>query len=200
MILRAIHVRMRREKLRLFFSLVGDASAQSLLDVGGTSGFGGEFQDFSERFRFTCAVNLTAFRVQGATGCAVIGNGCQLPFENASFDWVFSNAVIEHVGGWDQQRQFASEIRRVARKGYFIGTPNRYFPIDPHTLLPFFQFLPPNYQKSVCRFAPGGMRREPQSVDLLNRGHLHRLFPEASVVGLGLPVIKNNLVAYFRAA
>ena len=200
MVLRAVHVRMRREKLRLFFSLVGDASTESLLDVGGTSGFGGEFQEFSALFRFACTVNLTASRVQGAAGYAVIGNGCQLPFATASFDWVFSNAVIEHVGGWEQQRQFATEIRRVARKGYFIGTPNRHFPVDPHTLLPFFQFLPPNYQKSVCRFAPGGMRREPQSVDLLSRRHLRVLFPEATVLGMGLPVIKNNLVAFFRAA
>jgi hypothetical protein len=195
-----MHVKMRLEKVRLFFSLVGDSSADSMLDVGGTSGYGGEFQDFNTRFRFKCTVNLEAHRLKGAAGCAVIANGCQLPFQDASFDWVFSNAVIEHVGGWEQQLQFAEEIRRVARKGYFVGTPNRYFPIDPHTLLPFFQFLPPDYQVSVSRYALTGMRREPQSMDLLGKAHLRRLFPEATIVGLGLPIIKNNLVAYFRAA
>lgn len=195
-----LHLKMRREKLHLFFSLVGDASGESLLDVGGAAGYGGEFEEFSRRFGFTCSLNLTASWLKGTTGYAVIGDGCQMPFRTGSFDWVFSNAVIEHVGGWEQQRQFAAEIRRVARKGYFVSTPNRHFPVDPHSLLPFFQYLPPRYQKSACRFAlQKYMRREPQSVDLLSARHLCVLFPGARVLRLGLPVVKNNLVAMFRS-
>jgi Methyltransferase domain len=194
-----MQLRMRREKMRLFFSIAGNTSTQSLLDIGGTVGFGGEFQEFKTRFRFACTINLVASRVQGAAGHVVVGNGCQLPFETASFDWVFSNAVVEHVGGWEQQRHFSAEVRRVARSGYFIGTPNRYFPIDPHTLLPLFQFLPPASQVSVCRrFALTGARKEPECVYLLSKGQLLRLFPEAHVVALGLPILKNNLVAFHR--
>ncbi len=35
----------------------------------------------------------------------------------------------------------ASEIIRVGKK-FIIQTPNKYFFIEPHYLLPFFQFLP----------------------------------------------------------
>jgi hypothetical protein len=194
------HLKMRREKLRLFFSLVGDAHGESLLDVGGAAGYGGEFEEFSRRFGFTCSLNLTVSWLKGTTGHAVIGDGCQMPFRTGSFDWVFSNAVIEHVGDWEQQQQFAAEIRRVARKGYFVSTPNRHFPVDPHSLLPFFQYLSPRYQKRACRFAlQSYMRREPQAVGLLSARRLRVLFPGARVLGAGLPVVKNNLVAMFRS-
>ena len=39
----------------------------------------------------------------------------------------------------------AKETQRVG-KYYFIQTPNKHFIIEPHFLLPFFQFLPKNLQ------------------------------------------------------
>ncbi len=62
-------------------------------------------------------------------------------FKNKSFDVVFSNSVIEHLYNLDNQKKMASEIIRVGKK-YIIQTPNKYFFIEPHYLLPFFQFLP----------------------------------------------------------
>ena len=38
----------------------------------------------------------------------VVGDGCHTDFPSGSFDVVFSNSVIEHVGGIDRQRQFAA--------------------------------------------------------------------------------------------
>ena len=74
--------------------------------------------------------------------CAVRADGRQLPFADAQFDLGFSNAVIEHVaGGREGQRQFVTELCRVARR-VFVTTPNRLFPLDPHTLLPFVHWLP----------------------------------------------------------
>ena len=60
-----------------------------------------------------------------AAGLAYVhGDGCYLPFADQSFDIVFSNSVIEHVGGPEAQRRFAWEIRRTGR-GYWVQTPNR---------------------------------------------------------------------------
>ena len=60
-------------------------------------------------------------------------------FKDKSFDAVFSNSVIEHVGTFEDQKMMANEVIRVTNF-YFIQTPNLYFPIEPHFLVPFFQF------------------------------------------------------------
>jgi len=58
-----------------------------------------------------------------------------------SFDIVFSNSVIEHVGGEANERKFASEARRLA-PSYFVQTPSIYFPIEVHTGMPFWWSIP----------------------------------------------------------
>ena len=47
---------------------------------------------------------------------------------DGTFDVVFSNAVIEHVGGEEEQLRFVAEALRVGRRA-FITTPNRLFPV-----------------------------------------------------------------------
>ena len=58
--------------------------------------------------------------------------GGRFPFENKEFDWVFSNAVIEHVGNDDAQLDFLNEMLRVG-KNVFFTTPNKFFPVETHT-------------------------------------------------------------------
>ena len=109
-------------------------------------------------------------------------------FRDGEFDVVFSNSVIEHVGGFKEQMQMAAEIRRVGKR-YFVQTPNRYFPIEPHFLVPFFQFLPERAQVFLVSHHSLGWYdriRDYQAavevvrgIRLLNKQELKRLFPEA---------------------
>ncbi|WP_448614615.1 class I SAM-dependent methyltransferase [Modestobacter sp. URMC 112] len=87
-------------------------------------------------------------------GCPVTyGDACSLPFADNTFDYVFSNAVIEHVGGPERARQMLAESRRVARKGAFHTTPNRWFPVETHTQVPFLHWLPRRWQSAAFRRA-----------------------------------------------
>jgi len=195
-----LHRKYRTQKCEFFFKTFEPQPGDSMLDVGGGAGITGEFAALYRYFGEVHVVNLCAQSFEGEQFRNVqfaIADGCSLPFPDRSFDWVFSNAVIEHVGGRERQKQFAGEIQRVARKGYFVATPNRHFPIDPHTLLPFYQYLSPGLQKKVCRFSPGYFR-EYEPLDLLSRRDLRNLFPGSDVQMMGMAALPNNLVAYGR--
>lgn len=72
----------------------------------------------------------------------VEGDATDLPqFPDNFFDVVFSNSVIEHVGGTEKERLFASEVRRLA-PSYWVQTPSIWFPLEAHTGLPFWWFMP----------------------------------------------------------
>ena len=67
--------------------------------------------------------------------------GGVFPFRDKEFDVCWSNAVIEHVGSYNEQLQFLKEVLRVS-KAAFITTPNKYFPFELHTRIPILHWLP----------------------------------------------------------
>jgi hypothetical protein len=71
-----------------------------------------------------------------------IGDATNLnKFNNKSFNIVHSNSVIEHLYNFENQKKMVLEIMRVGQK-HIVQTPNKYFFLEPHYLLPFFQFIP----------------------------------------------------------
>jgi hypothetical protein len=70
----------------------------------------------------------------------LVGDACALPrrVTDQRFDLVYSNSVIEHVGGHARREAFAAAVRNAADR-YWVQTPYRYFAIEPHWLFPGFQ-------------------------------------------------------------
>jgi hypothetical protein len=111
-------------------------------------------------------------------------------FQNGDFDVVFSNSVIEHLGSLGDMRRMAAEIQRIGKR-WFVQTPNRYFPIEPHFLVPLFQFMPVNLRVWLAqRFRLGWYdkiedreeaEREVASIRLLSRKELQGLFPSGKI-------------------
>jgi hypothetical protein len=72
----------------------------------------------------------------------VEGDACNVSqFGDGSFDLVFSNSVIEHVGPAAKQEEFAHEVLRLG-KSYWVQTPSKWFPIEAHSGMPFYWFYP----------------------------------------------------------
>ena len=132
--------RWRTQRYELFERLCNLRPEDRILDVG--AGWGAALERFNT-VNPIVALDLNPVEsdwLATPNVTVVQGDATNLPFGDAEFDVAFSNSVIEHVPH-ELQPAFASEISRVAKR-YFVQTPNRYFPIEPHYQLPFFQFLP----------------------------------------------------------
>jgi SAM-dependent methyltransferase len=136
----------RRRRMRRFARTFAITAETRILDVGGTAM---NWQFLPVRPRLVI-LNEERERRDAAGMCWVSGDGCALPFRDGAFDIVFSNSVIEHVGGRERQRQFAREIVRTGR-AFWVQTPNRWFPVEPHLLTPFLHWLPRPIRARVAR-------------------------------------------------
>lgn len=124
-----------------------------------------------------------------------IGTG-RLPFEDNAFDACFCSAVIEHVGSREDQAAFLREIARVSRK-FCLTTPNRWFPLDFHTILPLIHWLPQRWHQAVLRALGKDFWARTENLNLLGAGDIRRLMPhdvQAAVHGVRLLGLTSNLV------
>ena len=79
--------------------------------------------------------------------------GETFPFNDKVFEWVFSNAVIEHVGPAEKQLHFVAEMLRVGRRVFFT-TPNKFFLFETHTNLPLVHWHDGLLDLWCARFRP----------------------------------------------
>lgn len=193
----------RGKKVKKFFQLMKAQNLDTLLDAGGSRGMG--FTEMWNSFKRVIVVDLTKRNLERAKNehkhvRVLLGNVCNIPLGDRSVDFVFSNAVIEHI---DKEKRclFAGEIRRVARKGYFITTPNYWFPIDPHYICPFWQYLPEGFKRFFKKYFPLGNYKKGfyERIDLLSKKELKRLFPEANIIGIRITqFIPETLVCWYK--
>jgi SAM-dependent methyltransferase len=173
--------RWREQRYRLFVQLCGVQPDERILDVG--AGAGGAL----ERFNATNDIVAVDLRPQESEWLAQPNvtveqaDATRLPFGDGEFPLVFSSSVIEHIPG-HLQADFAAEIRRVGRR-YFVQTPNRYFPVEPHYQLPLFQFLPERVRRWLnARFSLGWQPKGSwEDINLLTARDLRRLFPDGEI-------------------
>jgi SAM-dependent methyltransferase len=186
-----VSMRSRERKLQLFLDLLQPGPETTVVDVGVTDApFGAGSTDnffealypWPERITGVGHTELERFAAAFPQVRAIRADGRDLPFRNAEFDVGFSNAVVEHVaGGRDGQRQFVHELCRVSRR-VFVTTPNRRFPLEVHTLLPFVHWLPKGPRERLLPFD--------DVLDPLTAKDLAALFPyRVRVINTGMTLI-----------
>ncbi|HEY9743765.1 MAG TPA: methyltransferase domain-containing protein, partial [Coleofasciculaceae cyanobacterium] len=184
----------RKKRLALFNSLIESIpSPVNILDVGGTQTFwdtSGFFDENMDLLKITL-MNVRKVPVSRPNFNSIVGDARNMKnFKDNQFDVIFSNSVIEHVGDYNAQLQMANEIKRVGKR-YFVQTPNLYFPIEPHFVFPFFQFLPVEVRVwLISHFDLGFYEKITDqktaieavtSITLLNKKKFISLFPEANL-------------------
>ena len=207
----SISARLRKKRFAFFKSLIQSVPYPlKILDVGGKETIWSR-EGFCEpnainRFQITI-LNVYKEKTTSPNIVSVVGDARNMSeFADGEFDMVFSNSVIEHVGNYDDQMQMAKEIKRVGKK-YFVQTPNLYFPIEPHFLFPFFQFLPLQIKVWILTHIPIGRRSKKVSdreqaikianrVKLLSKKELEKLFPEANIFEEKYLGLTKSFIAY----
>jgi Methyltransferase domain len=195
-----LHRKSREQKHRLFLRLLRPTPEMRILNIGasGTAiGLPEQFESFYEGRSQIIGGGISYADAQDYRSSfpgvqAVVFDGCALPFADQSFDIVYSNAVLEHLPDYEMVRRFAGEVRRVGN-GWFITTPNFWYPFDPHYHLPFVQFLPQTTQRSLVT----RLGKTPyEHLHLLTAKQLRRLFPGGKVVSSRVTFYPETLIAY----
>lgn len=149
---------MRRVLYDKFLSDASVVSSDTLLDVGVTSDTSYESSNYLEKW-YPHKEQITAAGIDDARFLEelypgvrfVKADGRALPFPDQSFDVVHSSAVLEHVGSREEQKRLILECFRVARRIAFFTTPNRWFPVEFHTVLPIVHWMPPRVFRAIIR-------------------------------------------------
>jgi hypothetical protein len=163
-------------------------SEMRVLDLGGTPQ-SWKFAPITPKAVTT--VNLEVHESDDASVTAIAGDACNLPASVKAdhFDLVFSNSLLEHVGGHLQRQQLADTVHGAADR-HWVQTPYRYFPIEPHWVFPGFQWLPYEARVQVSlRWNRGHVRTHSRTeaqdivdeIDLLGISQMRRYFPLSTI-------------------
>ena len=177
---------LRRRRFRLFLSLVTPLPKPvTILDLGGEQRFWEVMGLVANDDYQIVILNVYPLEIEHHNLRSVVGDATDLhDYADQEFDFAFSNSVIEHLGSYERQQHMANEVQRVS-KHYFVQTPNRYFPLEPHFLVPFFQFFPLSLQISLMqRFNLGWYKKIPGKEEALQQLRSHRLLTEQEMRAL----------------
>jgi len=191
--------RFRRDRMAIFQRTFALTPQTRILDVGGTA------LNWS---LVASHPDVTLLNLPTDGEADVVGDGRSLPFRDRSFDIVFSNSVIEHIATPEDQLRFADEIRRTGR-AYWVQTPDRRFPIEPHLVTPFLHWLPKGARVAIARrFTFWSLIERPspdrwefyirhcsEEVRLLGARELQAMFPEARIIRERFLGLSKSLIA-----
>jgi 2-polyprenyl-3-methyl-5-hydroxy-6-metoxy-1,4-benzoquinol methylase len=182
-LLSKLSLKVRERMFATLMEITGADSRTKVLDVGVTNDERIE-SNFLERL-YPYPENITAVGLEDASfleskypGVRYLqADALNLSFADKTFDLVTSFAVIEHVGCRDDQQRFVQELCRVG-KSCVITTPNRWYPMEVHTMSPLIHWLPPGAFRTILRTLGKEFYAQEKNLNLLDAKTLRRMFPK----------------------
>lgn len=178
----------RERRWKRFQELIQPAPADCLLDVGG---YPSDWRGRGDLIGKVDFINLTESVFDETPHSPEMrcfkGDGRALAAGDLTYDIVYSNSVIEHVGDWEDQKAFAAEARRVGRR-LWIQSPARACPVEPHYLGLFIHWFPPTWHVPLARWTSvvgltgaADLQSIASTTRLLTKKEYRILFPDCEI-------------------
>jgi hypothetical protein len=178
----------REKRWERFKEQLNPCPSCRVIDIGGCS------RDWQGRGSLVGSVDLINLKEESFTQDtetpnlrSIKGNGCALEFTDQAYDIAYSNSVIEHVGDWSAQQEFAREVQRVGCN-IWIQTPAYGCPVEPHYLGLFIHWFPATWHVRLARWLSlVGLTRAADlesiasTTRLLTKNEMQRLFPDCVI-------------------
>lgn len=185
---RSLSGRARARRWQRLVEVFPSLSEMRVLDLGGTPE---SWRLAPVRPKSVTTVNLLPQESVSEGIVTVRGDACDLPSAVARdhFDLVYSNSLLEHVGGHARRQRLADNVHCIADH-HWVQTPYRYFPIEPHWLFPGLQWLPYEARVQISMHWHRGYirtysREEAQEqvdeIDLIGISQMRRYFPSSVI-------------------
>ncbi|AKH41358.1 SAM-dependent methyltransferase [Altererythrobacter atlanticus] len=199
-----------RDFLEIAYKVADEKGRCRVIDVGGTTGYWQTWDSYVDwqKLDVVC-VNLNPSHAHATFDKVTVRRGDATHLDDVetdSFDLAYSNSVIEHVGR-ERFSAFANEVRRVAT-GFFVQTPNFWFPYEPHARTPLLHWMPDAISaRLLLRHRLGHWERvntleeaitKLRSAELLTRREFAHLFPDATIHAERFFGLTKSLIAVKR--
>ncbi len=201
--------RMRRRRWKLMLRHVPRLAELRVLDLGGTALW---WSLAPVRPRHVTVVNLYEAEAGEDSPDITTIEGDALRADELlrgeRFDLVFSNSLIEHLGGHSARSRLAEVVVSLG-PAYVVQTPYRYFPIEPHWMFPGFQFLPVSARSYLAPrwplghtygWEPDAAAGEVMSTELVSASEMRRYFPHAEIVWERIMGVPKSMIAIKHVA
>jgi len=200
----------RKRKLQLFYRIISPSEQTRMLDVGAeVNPYGDSDLQLIDSYPWksnVSAVNLSPEQVfcikkQYPEIDARVCDACTLPWPDKYFDAIYSNAVIEHVGDFQNQKKMTAEIMRVGKR-WFVATPNRWYPFEFHLRLPLVTWLPGHSYLWIGRLMRYSHVRQKYvfcvkccGIRLMTAKELQSCFPGSKIIKQRVMLMAETLIA-----
>ncbi|MBD1163493.1 hypothetical protein IDG53_02690 [Pelagibacterales bacterium SAG-MED11] len=129
---------------------------------------------------------------------SITENFSEYEIENFKSDLVISNATIEHVGNYDNQKLMFDNMIKLCKKMIIISTPYRYHPLEFHTKIPLIHWLPKNIHRKILKNIGLTFFSKEENLNLLSKSDFNNFVESKKIKGefryIKFLFFKSNLI------